>query len=113
MYGRPSAPYTREPSARAMNTGVPPTARNARTGLFTPPGMILVARSNSEEETTSAKDQLACTHALRQVVACTLGDSSQAAASEPRTSNAITRARMTDVRVEVTRADGPTATEPQ
>src|SRR5512146_2808516 len=30
-----------------MNSGVPPTARNARTGELTPPGMARRARSNS------------------------------------------------------------------
>src|SRR6187551_3803699 len=35
------------PSARAMKRGVPPTARNARTGELTPPGMTLCARSKS------------------------------------------------------------------
>src|ERR1700748_3008102 len=35
------------PSPRAMKRGVPPTARNARTGEFTPPGMTFWARSNS------------------------------------------------------------------
>jgi hypothetical protein len=29
-----------------MNRGVPPTARNARTGEFTPPGVTIRARSN-------------------------------------------------------------------
>src|SRR5580765_4826942 len=35
------------PAARAMKRGVPPTARNARTGEFTPPGMTFWARSKS------------------------------------------------------------------
>src|SRR5260221_9651074 len=35
------------PWARAMKRGVPPTARNARTGEFTPPGMTFWARSKS------------------------------------------------------------------
>ena len=35
------------PSARAMKRGVPPTARKARTGELTPPGMTRRARSNS------------------------------------------------------------------
>src|ERR1700722_17150686 len=41
------------PSARATNTGVPPTARKARTGLFTPPGMTRLARSKSDREVGS------------------------------------------------------------
>src|SRR5580692_13208057 len=31
-----------------MNRGTPPTAPNARTGEFTPPGVTLRARANSE-----------------------------------------------------------------
>src|SRR2546425_1058119 len=34
----------REPCACSMKGGVPPTARKARTGEFTPPGMISCAR---------------------------------------------------------------------
>ena len=34
------------PSPRTMNRGVPPTARNARTGELTPPGTMARARSN-------------------------------------------------------------------
>src|SRR5436190_8194827 len=30
-----------------MNSGLPPTAPNARAGLFTPPGMTRLARSNA------------------------------------------------------------------
>ena len=39
-----------EPGARspaAMNRGVPPTARNARTGLFTPPGVTALRRGRT------------------------------------------------------------------
>src|SRR5437773_1580356 len=36
-----------------MNTGWPPTARNARTGLFTPPGMTFSARSKRESDLES------------------------------------------------------------
>src|SRR5664280_3153848 len=35
------------PSARAMKRGVPPTARKARTGELTPPGMTRWARAKS------------------------------------------------------------------
>src|SRR5437868_6637976 len=37
-----------EPSARAMKRGVPPTARKARTGELTPPGMTFWARAKSD-----------------------------------------------------------------
>ena len=33
-----------------MKRGVPPTLRNARTGLFTPPGINCFARSKSASE---------------------------------------------------------------
>jgi hypothetical protein len=33
-----------------MKRGVPPTARNARTGEFTPPGITRWARSNNSAE---------------------------------------------------------------
>src|SRR5262249_2432035 len=45
-YERPSTSVRRAPSPRAMNGGEPPTARNARTGLFTPPGMTRPAASS-------------------------------------------------------------------
>ena len=45
-YSRPSASYSRGPVPAIMNRGVPPTARNARTGEFTPPGVTAWARSN-------------------------------------------------------------------
>jgi hypothetical protein len=38
------------PDARRMNSGVAPTALNARTGLSTPPGRILCARVKSLED---------------------------------------------------------------
>src|SRR5215471_6820791 len=44
MYELPSASHMRAPSPRTMNGGSPPTARNARTGEFTPPGMAASAR---------------------------------------------------------------------
>jgi hypothetical protein len=40
-----------------MNGGVPPTAVNARTGEFTPPGMTAQASSNNRAEAAWA---LAC-----------------------------------------------------
>src|ERR1700722_13447993 len=45
MYCLPSASQKYGPDARSMNRGVPPTERNARTGEFTPPGMVFWARS--------------------------------------------------------------------
>src|SRR6185437_526724 len=45
MYSRPSVSQRREPFARSMISGAPPTARNARTGLFTPPTRIFPARA--------------------------------------------------------------------
>jgi hypothetical protein len=46
----PSTSRTEEPFALSMNRGVPPTDRNARTGEFTPPGIIVFARANSLPE---------------------------------------------------------------
>src|SRR5262249_27607882 len=46
MYSRPSASQMRLPAPRSMNRGTPPTARKARTGELTPPGMVLRDRSN-------------------------------------------------------------------
>src|SRR5271156_3091504 len=39
-----------------MKRGVPPTALNARTGEFTPPGMTAQASSNSFDETSVRGD---------------------------------------------------------
>jgi hypothetical protein len=47
MYSRPSASVIVAPAPRRMNRGVPPTPRNARTGLLTPPGITFLARPNS------------------------------------------------------------------
>src|SRR5205814_2144378 len=49
MYSAPSASQRRAPRPRVKKTGSPPTARNARTGELTPPGMLRLARSNSSE----------------------------------------------------------------
>src|SRR4051794_17634846 len=37
-----------------MNRGVPPTARNARTGELTPPGVTALARSNRATDAGAA-----------------------------------------------------------
>jgi hypothetical protein len=42
----PSASVSQAPEAEVMKRGVPPTAVNARTGEFTPPGVTARARSN-------------------------------------------------------------------
>ena len=39
------------PEPCAMNRGVPPTTRNARTGLFTPPGVSFCPRAKRSAET--------------------------------------------------------------
>src|SRR5579872_1520826 len=44
MYSLPSASHMREPSPRTMKGGSPPTARKARTGESTPPGIRASAR---------------------------------------------------------------------
>jgi hypothetical protein len=48
MYSLPSASVTRAPRPLVMNTGSTPTERHARTGEFTPPGMIARARSKMD-----------------------------------------------------------------
>jgi hypothetical protein len=45
-YSRPSASVRYGPVPLTMKRGVPPTARKARTGELTPPGMTALARSN-------------------------------------------------------------------
>ena len=47
---RPSTSVSHGPAALAMNRGVPPTARKARTGELTPPGMTASARSRRAAE---------------------------------------------------------------
>jgi len=46
-YNFPSTSVMVAPLALAINRGVPPTPRNARTGEFTPPGINSVARAKS------------------------------------------------------------------
>src|SRR4029079_934321 len=45
-YSLPSTSVSQAPCAERMKRGVPPTALNARTGEFTPPGVTARARSN-------------------------------------------------------------------
>ena len=59
--GLPSTSKMRDPSPRSMNSGSPPTGRNARTGLFTPPGISPIARSISLAERSMASIVLAST----------------------------------------------------
>src|SRR5918995_5442728 len=59
MYEFPSTSKMREPSPRSMNSGSPPTDRNARTGLLTPPGISPTARSISLAERSMASIVLA------------------------------------------------------
>src|SRR5580765_6677012 len=49
-YRLPSTSVSHGPAAEAMNRGVPPTALNARTGEFTPPGIAARARANSSAD---------------------------------------------------------------
>ena len=44
MYRLPSTSHRYAPSPRSTTIGSPPTAPNARAGLFTPPGMSCLAR---------------------------------------------------------------------
>src|SRR2546426_7299398 len=55
MYWLPSASQRWEPCPRTMNGGSPPTARKARTGEFTPPGIICSARSYNLRDCSSLR----------------------------------------------------------
>src|SRR5262249_44942395 len=55
MYSLPSASQSREPLPRTMNGGSPPTARKARTGESTPPGMTFSARACNSRERSSLR----------------------------------------------------------
>src|SRR2546422_4478687 len=50
MYSLPSTSQTYAPLALLTKNGCPPTARNARTGEFTPPGIYFSASSNNALE---------------------------------------------------------------
>src|SRR5947207_5224005 len=50
MYSLPSTSVTMHPWACLMNSGVPPTALNARTGDETPPGITCLAFKNAASE---------------------------------------------------------------
>src|SRR5712664_1266887 len=45
-----------EPLPRTMKGGSPPTARNARTGEFTPPGIMLSARCCRRRDCSTLRD---------------------------------------------------------
>src|SRR5208337_3707419 len=47
MYSLPSTSQMRAPLARLTKNGWPPTARNARTGELTPPGIYFSASANN------------------------------------------------------------------
>ena len=66
MSSAPSTSVNRAPEADAMNRGVPPTERNARTGEFTPPGIASCARlKRSSERVTRPGYRPASDSALR------------------------------------------------
>ena len=54
-YSRPSTSVSQAPRPDRMKRGVPPTALNARTGEFTPPGVTAFARANSASEVSVAE----------------------------------------------------------
>src|SRR4051812_1881195 len=58
MYSRPSTSTTREPLPLATKYGVPPTERKARTGEFTPPGMMREARRKSSSFVTNSPEHV-------------------------------------------------------
>ena len=50
MYSLPSMSQIRQPFPRSMKRGVPPTEPKARTGLFTPPGILRLAARKAAED---------------------------------------------------------------
>src|SRR6266571_865797 len=50
MYSLLSTSHTRAPCALLTKNGCPPTARNARTGELTPPGMHFNASANNASD---------------------------------------------------------------
>src|SRR5262244_3265885 len=60
MYSFPSTSMMREPWPSAMKGGSPPTARKARTGESTPPGMSCSARCCSLRDCSVLRDMIRC-----------------------------------------------------
>src|SRR5580700_10751221 len=56
MYSFSSASQMCEPLPRTINGGSPPTAPNARTGEFTPPGIMLSARCCKRRDCSTFRD---------------------------------------------------------
>ena len=56
MYSFSSASQMCEPLPRTINGGSPPTAPNARTGEFTPPGIMLSARCCRRRDCSTFRD---------------------------------------------------------
>src|SRR6476646_2463821 len=54
-YSLPSTSVRYAPRPLAMKRGVPPTARKARTGLFTPPGVTASARAKRAAEAVGSR----------------------------------------------------------
>lgn len=73
----PSTSVTVAPFALAMKSGVPPTDRKARTGEFTPPGMIFVAARNSFRDflvvSLSTRPPNRTNHKIGRIVSATRG----------------------------------------
>src|SRR5216684_1019973 len=86
MYSLPSTSNRWEPSPRAMNGGVPPTLRNARTGEFTPPGIGFCARvksaSDFEWSMAEARSSLLGNHFVQEKVHQDLAESAVQIAQE-------------------------------
>src|SRR5215467_11196908 len=56
MYSFSSASHTCDPLPRTINGGSPPTERKARTGEFTPPGIIDSARCCRRRDCSVLRD---------------------------------------------------------
>src|SRR3954470_7231423 len=72
-YSWPSASVRYGPRPDTMNLGVPPTARKARTGEFTPPGVTALARANSASDAGASLAEVMPSSCRQQQAAADLG----------------------------------------
>src|SRR5271170_621493 len=109
MYSCPSASKTREPRARSMMSGSPPTARKARTGLLTPPTRIFSARAKRSEELVTVESYTHGTESSPQ----RRGENTDTSRSENRRGAGRARTRRLRLAKDVRRARHAAHTERQ
>src|SRR5579859_3735872 len=66
MYSFSSASHTCDPLPRTMNGGSPPTERKARTGEFTPPGIMDSARCCKRRDCSVLREVVVGINSSRQ-----------------------------------------------